>query len=285
MPYTTLISSTQLEALLQRGNCRIVDCRFDLADAGHGETAFARGRIPGSTYAHLDRDLSGPITANSGRHPLPDPTRLRDWLGQQGIGPNTQVIAYDDSGGNMAVRLWWLLRWLGHTRVALLDGGWQHWLMAGLPTETGKAFLPPATLFRGDVEADRIVTTGQLFTQVTDGDTQWLVMDARTRDRFRGEAEPIDPVAGHIPGAINLPLQMNLAADGGFLSANELRALYQETIGDHDSSAVAAMCGSGVTACHNLLAMEIAGLHDGKLYAGSWSEWIRGPLRPVATGD
>lgn len=285
MPHTTLVSVDQLAASLGRNDWRVIDCRFDLADTTRGETAYAQARIPGATYAHLDRDLSGPITPHSGRHPLPDVTRLKDWLGTQGITRKVQVIAYDDSGGNMAVRLWWLLRWLGHDAVALLDGGWQHWLLAGQATEHGEPGSPEAVDFAGEVDDRLVVSSAQLQSQLQSGASDWLVMDARTKERFRGDAEPIDPVAGRIPGAVNLPLQMNLGADGRFRPADELRRLYADHIGSHDPACVVAMCGSGVTACHNLLAMEIAGLHDGRLYAGSWSEWIRDPARPVASSD
>jgi thiosulfate/3-mercaptopyruvate sulfurtransferase len=285
MSYTTLITAAQLAELAAQSQCCIVDCRFDLADTSRGENAYTQGRIPGSCYAHLDHDLSSPITSQTGRHPLPEIERLKQWLGRHGIRPNTQVVAYDDSGGNMAVRLWWLLRWLGHKKVALLDGGWQHWLSTGLPIETDKPKSPPSAEFEGDVEPGQVITSDQLYMQLSTGSSRWLIMDARTRERFRGEAEPIDPVAGRIPGAINLPLQMNLAADGTFKSATELKKLYTRALNGRPPSNVVVMCGSGVTACHNLLAMEIAGLPGGRLYAGSWSEWIRDPTRPVATGD
>ncbi len=284
MSLRTLVSVSQLAEHLDDVGWRIVDCRFDLADTARGERDYAQGHIPAACYAHLDRDLSSPITADSGRHPLPDPRRLITWLGSIGIGNNTQVVAYDDSGGTMAVRLWWLLRWLGHDAVALLDGGWQAWMAARLAVESGADQPRPPADFAGEPDGSQVIGTRRLSAQVSGGDAALLLMDARTAERFRGESEPIDPVAGHIPGAINLPLQLNLNADGTFRSAAELRALYRPAIGDYDPPQVVAMCGSGVTACHNLLAMEIAGLSGGKLYAGSWSEWIRDSGRPVATG-
>jgi thiosulfate/3-mercaptopyruvate sulfurtransferase len=284
MPLQTLVTVPQLAERLDADDWRVVDCRFDLADTGRGERDFALGHIPGACYAHLDRDLSSPITADSGRHPLPDPQGLCSWFGAVGIGVDTQVVAYDDSAGTMAVRLWWLLRWLGHHTVALLDGGWQAWAAAGMAVESGPGRPRDAAIFAGQPDPTQVVATNQLAKQTHHQAAPLLVMDARTAERFRGESEPIDPVAGHIPGAINLPLQRNLNADGTFRSAAELRRLYRTAIGAHNPSQVAAMCGSGVTACHNLLAMEIAGLSGGKLYAGSWSEWIRDPRRPVATG-
>lgn len=285
MPYTTLVTVDELVALIAHDACSVIDCRFDLADTTRGEAAYRQGHVPGARYAHLDRDLSGPITPDSGRHPLPDLGRLKDWLGAQGIAAGRQVVVYDDSGGNMAVRLWWLLRWLGHDAVALLDGGWQHWLLAGRDVTSGEASDAVHASFVGEPDPGLVVTTSGVLEQVRNGETRLLLMDARTRDRFRGDAEPIDPIAGHVPGAINLPLQMNLRADGRFRAADALRALYDEAIGTRDPATVVAMCGSGVTACHNLLAMEIAGLGGGRLYAGSWSEWIRDPGRPIATGD
>ena len=284
MSLRTLVSVSQLAERLDDVGWRVVDCRFDLADTARGGQDYVQGHIPAACYAHLDHDLSSPITADSGRHPLPDPRRLTTWLGRIGIGDDTQVVAYDDSGGTMAVRLWWLLRWLGHDAVALLDGGWQAWTAAGLAIESGAERPRAPANFAGAPDGSRVVDTRRLSAQVGDADAPLLLMDARTAERFRGEAEPIDPVAGHIPGAINLPLQLNLNADGTFRSAAELHALYRPAIGDHDPSQVVAMCGSGVTACHNLLAMEIAGLGGGKLYAGSWSEWIRDSGRPLATG-
>ena len=285
MSLQTLVSAPQLAEQLDNADWRIVDCRFDLADTARGERDYELGHIPGACYAHLDRDLSSPITPDSGRHPLPDPHCLTTWLGDIGIGRGTQVVAYDDSGGTMAVRLWWLLRWLGHDAVALLDGGWQAWTAAGLAVGRDPGLPRPRTTFAGRPDGSQVIGTQRLLEQIGDRDAPLLLMDARTRERFRGEAEPIDPVAGHIQGAVNLPLQLNLNADGTFRSAAELRALYRPAIGNYDPSQVVAMCGSGVTACHNLLAMEIAGLSGGKLYAGSWSEWIRDSGRPVAIGE
>jgi thiosulfate/3-mercaptopyruvate sulfurtransferase len=283
MAYTTLIEPRPLQSECETPGWILFDCRFDLADKARGERDYRAGHIPGARFAHLERDLSGPVTQASGRHPLPEPDALCRWLGAQGVGPTTQVVAYDDSAGSMAVRLWWLLRWLGHRAVALLDGGWQAWSEAGLAETTA---IPPAAETRpypGRPNPSMLVTTDQLLADL-DSD-RWLLLDARTGERFRGEQEPIDPVAGHIPGALSLPLQANLGADGRFLDPERLRRIYAETLGDRDPSAVACMCGSGVTACHDLLAMEIAGLGGARLYAGSWSEWIRHPARPIALGS
>ena len=285
MSANTLIDCHTLSTRLGNDNWRVFDCRFDLADTERGASAYAAGHIPGAYYAHLDHDLSAPITADTGRHPLPDPNRLIDWLGAHGIGPDTQVIAYDDTGGNMAVRLWWLLRWLGHTRVAVLDGGWPAWDVAGLPCETTAPPKPRSTDFGGRPDWHQVVDTEQIERQLRRGTNDIQLLDVRTEERFRGDAEPIDPVAGHIPGALNLPLQLNLTDDGRFKDAQTLARMYRAALGDIDPGRVALMCGSGVTACHGLLAMEIAGLHGAKLYAGSWSEWIRDPTRPIATGD
>ena len=284
MKFNTLIDCNQLADRLDDPDWRVFDCRFDLAATSRGEQAHAESHLPDAIYAHLDRDLSSPITPQSGRHPLPDPDRLCDWLGRHGITPETQVVAYDDSGGTMAVRLWWLLRWLGHTHVAVVDGGWQAWTAADLPLQTCAPKTVGATLFVGQPDWDQVVSTATLQQQLSSGGELQL-LDARTAERFRGEAEPIDPVAGHIPGAINLPLQDNLGADGRFKPGAELYSMYMQALADVPADKVVAMCGSGVTACHNLLAMEHAGLIGGRLYAGSWSEWIRDPARAVATTE
>ena len=281
MPYTTLIDVAALGDHLADPHWVLFDCRFDLADTGHGRRDYEHAHLPGARYAHLDEDLSSPITPHTGRHPLPDPERLCAWLGEQGVDATKQVIVYDDSGGNMAVRLWWLLRWLGHPAVAVLDGGWQAWLAADLPV-TADLPQPQPTRFDGTPDWDLVLTTDQVVGDLEHG--EWRLIDARTPERFRGEAEPIDPVAGHIPGAVNLPLQRNLGPDGRFRPAAELRAMYLERLGPYAPQRSACLCGSGVTACHNLLAMEIAGLPGGRLYAGAWSEWIRDPARPVAVG-
>ena len=277
----TLVALETLAQHLDDPDWAVVDCRFDLADHAAGEQAYRQAHIPGAAYAHMEDVLSGSITAQTGRHPLPDPQALCRWLGGHGIGKQTQVVVYDSSGGAMAVRLWWLMRWLGHEKVALLDGGWPAWQSAGMPTQNE---LPDfeQTQFIGQANAAMVLSTAQIADAL--GSDQWTLLDARTAERYRGEQEPIDPVAGRIPGALNLPLQQHLDASGRFKSAEALREMYLALLGDTPAEQVVAMCGSGVTACHNLLAMQIAGLPGARLYAGSWSEWIRDPQRPVATG-
>jgi len=282
MMYDTLVDPQTLATHLGDPDWVVIDCRFDLADHAAGERAYQAAHIPGAAYAHMEHVLSGPITPSSGRHPLPDPQALCEWLGRHGIGTHTQVAVYDHSGGAMAVRLWWLLRWLGHYRAALLDGGWPAWQAAGLPTEQQLPRFSTRPFCGGTPDDDMLLSTQQIVAAL--GSDRWLLIDARTAERYRGEHEPIDPVAGHIPGAINLPLQQHLNEDGSFKSAQQLRDLYLPLIGERPLHDVAVMCGSGVTACHNLLALEIAGLHGARLYAGSWSEWIRDPQRPLASG-
>ncbi|MDS4030445.1 MAG: sulfurtransferase [Candidatus Contendobacter sp.] len=280
MRYDTLIDAPTLHTHLNDPQWVIMDCRFSLMDTEAGRRAHQDSHLPGARYAHLDEDLSSPITPATGRHPLPDPARLAHKLGKWGIGPGTQVVAYDDLGGMLAAaRLWWLLRWLGHEAVAVLDGGFPVWQRAGLPLTAALPTVQP-TLFHGQPDDRLWLTTAQVLTLPPEN----VVLDARAAARFRGEMEPIDPVAGHIPGAVNLPTEGNLTAAGHFLSVAELRARFAAALGERPPTTVAHSCGSGVTACHNLLAMEVAGLRGSWLYAGSWSEWIRDPGRPVATG-
>ncbi len=282
MAYPTLIDCADLHNNLQRPSWVVFDCRFDLADAGRGSRDYAAAHLPGARYAHLEQVLSAPVSGTTGRHPLPNPGLLAAWLGSSGVNPATQVVVYDDSGGSMAVRLWWLLRWLGHTTVALLDGGWQAWSGAGYPISE-RVPEPRQGEFQARVQPEFVLTSEQILSTLGSG--RWLLLDARTRERYRGEQEPIDAVAGHIPGAVSHPFQWNLDASGHFLPADELRRRYAAAIGGRDPRSVACLCGSGVTACHDLLAMEIAGFTGARLYAGSWSEWIRDPKRPIARGD
>ncbi len=282
MSYSLLIDAGELAANLDRPDWVVIDCRFDLTDTGRGEADYHASHIPNAHYAHLDRDLSSPITPDSGRHPLPAIDALADWLGSHGVGRGVQVVAYDDTGGNMAVRLWWLLRWLGHDRVALLDGGWQAWVNAGLPQQTEAPAPGVAVEFQPRPDAGMLLSTEQLQENLQTA--EWLLLDARSGERFRAEQEPIDPVAGHIPAARSHPLTSNLGPDGRFLPPEQLREAYLQSLGSYHPGQVVCMCGSGVSACHNILAMEVAGLSGVRLYAGSWSEWIRDPDRPVAKG-
>lgn len=279
---TTLVGTEELAAHLEDPNWVVVDCRFTLTEPEAGRAAYARSHIQGARYAHLDEDLSSPKTATSGRHPLPDPARLAAKLGQWGVGEKTQVVVYDDSFGSIAVRLWWLLRWLGHDAVALLDGGLPKWKKEGRPVTDQLPTIVPA-VFAARPSRDMWVDTQAVLDALDH--KQALILDARADMRFSGDIEPIDPVAGHIPGAVNLPFEDNLDMGGTFLHPTELRELYQGLLHGKPPSSVIHMCGSGVTTCHNLLAMEIAGLPGGKLYPGSWSEWITDPARPVATGE
>lgn len=275
-----LVKPDQLARELENPGWVVVDCRFDLADTGRGGRDYAEGHIPGAHYAHLDRDLSGPLTPKTGRHPLPDASSFMSWLGELGIRRESTVVAYDDAGGSMAVRLWWMLRWMGHERAALLDGGWQAWRQAGLPT-TDAAPAPALSraLYEGLEQTNLIVATQDL----ADEGMRKRLVDVRTAERFRGEAEPIDPVAGHIPGADNLPWPEHLDDQGFFLSQGALADKYRLATGGDPSGRI-LMCGSGVTACLGIFALALTGVEDARLYAGSWSEWIRDPSRPVATG-
>lgn len=260
----------------------IVDCRFDLARPDSGESAWRHEHIPGAWYAHLERDLSSPPGPRTGRHPLPDPDALVRLFSRWGVTAPTRVVGYDEAGGAMAARLWWLLRWMGHTNAALLDGGLAAWRAAGLPLSADPPAERPAR-FNGSPGHMPVLGTAEVERRL--GDTATALIDVRARARYLGTTEPIDPVAGHVPGAINLPLQDNLAGDGRFRPAAELRAAFDAARGGREPDRLAVMCGSGVTACHGLFALELAGLPGASLYAGSWSEWIRSPARAVATGD
>jgi thiosulfate/3-mercaptopyruvate sulfurtransferase len=282
MSFTTLVTPEQLAQHLDDPNWVVFDCRFTLTDPDAGKRAYDAGHIPGARYADLNNDLSGPLSQTSGRHPLPDSAQLSEKLGKWGVDAGKQIIVYDDSFGAMAVRLWWLLRWLGHDAVALLDGGFPLWTRRTLPVSTEKPAIT-STTFVPDPRPELSVSSDEVVSRLND--TQTLVLDARSDMRFRGDVEPLDKVAGHIPGAVNLPFEDNLDLDGTFLGPDELRSQYLELLAGKSPSGVIHMCGSGVTACHNLLAMELAGLAGGKLYVGSWSEWITDPSRPIATGE
>jgi thiosulfate/3-mercaptopyruvate sulfurtransferase len=295
MSQTTLITPRQLAARLEDRDLAVIDCRFELARPQWGAEAYAGARIPHARYAHLDHDLSGNADASSGRHPLPPIEPLAARLGQWGIERQVQVVAYDQSSGAYAARLWWLLRWLGHARVAVLDGGLAAWQQEGLPLDTAPADARAQTLsgrpprrFDPRPDAQMTVSTPELEGLVASGQlarADVVLVDARSADRFAGHNETIDPVAGHIPGARNHPFTDNLDAAGRFLDRGTLRERFARTLAGVPPDAAICMCGSGVTACHDLLAMEVAGLQGARLYAGSWSEWIRDPKRPIATGD
>ncbi len=275
--YTSIVTAETLSRHLDDPAWVVVDCRFDLAHPEAGEEAYRQAHIAGAGYAHLDRDLSGPPITNKGRHPLPTVEVLRTTLGALGIDATRQVVAYDDAGGAMAARLWWLLRYLGHEPVALLDGGWSAWETAGYPVRSG-AERPAARVFRGMPHNEWLV-------RIEEVPAQPLLIDSRDPARYRGEIEPLDPVAGHIPGALNHCWKENLDARGRFLAPAVLRARIEKLLGTTPSRDAVFYCGSGVTACHNLLAVVHAGLPDARLYAGSWSEWCTDPVRPVARGS
>ena len=283
---TTLIEPAELSRHLGDADWAIVDCRFDLARPEWGAQAFAASHIPHALYAHLDQDLSAPRTAQSGRHPLPQIEELAATFGRLGIDERVQVIAYDQGSGAYAARLWWLLRWLGHTQVAVLNGGLAAWERAGLPLSTESVRRAPRRFTaRPDprmLASGNEVAAAALSGALTRG--QQLLVDARSADRFAGENETIDPVAGHIPGARNHPFAGNIDAHGRFLEARLLRRSWDNTLRGVPPPRLIAMCGSGVTACHNLLALEVAGLPGARLYAGSWSEWITDPAHPIARG-
>jgi thiosulfate/3-mercaptopyruvate sulfurtransferase len=280
MPYTTLVAADTLQQYLNDPNWIIIDCRFLLADTEAGAKAYRLGHIPNARYAHLDTDLSSPITDFTGRHPLPNFSLLATKLGHWGVTNHSQVITYDDAGGAFAGRLWWLLRCLGHEKTAVLDGGIKHWQRQGYQITTTLPEISPS-IFRPYLTDNAWLSTLQVQNNLARKSI--CLIDARTPERYRGEIEPIDPIAGHIPGAINRPFQLNLDPDGLFLPAQELREQFKNLITcTFSPEKVVHMCGSGVTACHNLLAMEHSGLSGSKLYAGSWSEWIRNKNRAIA---
>ncbi len=283
MTYDTLISASQLASALSGANAPIVlDCSFDLADPSAGERTYAAGHVPGAVYVHLESVLSGAKNGRNGRHPLPTPQAFAMAMAALGVSNDTPIVAYDNAGGMYAARAWWMLRWVGHRDAAVLDGGLAAWKAAGHALSSDA----PAARPRGDFTVrPSLVQTVDLEAVKRNLETQQrLVLDARAPDRFRGENETMDPVGGHIPGARNRLFRDNLAADGLFKDATLLRQEFDAITGARPASALIAQCGSGVTACHNLLAMEVAGLKGAALYPGSWSEWCTQPDAPIATG-
>jgi thiosulfate/3-mercaptopyruvate sulfurtransferase len=280
MPYTTLISAAALAKHLGDPAWAIIDCRFSLADTERGQRDYEVAHIPGAIYAHLDEDLSGLVIAGqTGRHPLPDGEAFARTLSGWGIDDGVQVVVYDDSTGGIAARLWWMLRWLGHDAVAVLDGGWAHWSNKGYSARPGRE-KRPARLFEARPRADLVVNTAVV--EAMSQDRSPVLFDSRTADRYRGENETIDLVAGHIPGAGNVPYPDNVGPDGLFLPREVLRIRFETLLGEIAAEQSVFYCGSGVTAAHNLLAVAHAGLGDARLYAGSWSKWIVDSDRPVA---
>ena len=282
MAFTTLISTAVLALHVDDPAFAIIDCRTKLDDVGWGEREHAAAHIPGAVYADLNRDLSGPKSGTNGRHPLPDPLALAQTFSRLGITSGVQVVAYDQDNAMFASRLWWMLRWLGHDTVAVLDGGFAKWTAEGRPTASGRE-RRAAREFHASARADMSVGVTAVASHV--GAADWRLVDARAPERFRGEIEPLDRTPGHIPGATNHFFQGNVCDDATFRSPEELRARWKESLGDVAPDRVVCYCGSGVTACHNLLALEHAGMKGAKLYAGSWSEWSSDPSRPVERGE
>jgi thiosulfate/3-mercaptopyruvate sulfurtransferase len=282
MAFTTLISTDALAKHVNESSFVIVDCRFKLDDVAWGEREYASAHIPGAVYGHLDRDLSGTKNGTNGRHPLPDGMTLASTLGRFGISDGMQVVAYDQDSGAYASRLWWMLRWMGHTAAAVLDGGIAKWKAEKRPTKSGveqRPFRP----FSGTPQRDMTIDVNGVEQLTTRSD--WRLVDARAPERYRGEVESIDLQAGHIPTAVNHFFQSNLDERGLFRTPEDLRQRFTPTLGPVPSNQIVCYCGSGVTACHNLLAMEHAGLKGAKLYAGSWSEWSSAPHREIEKGS
>lgn len=284
MTYTTLIQADALSALLGQASKAplVLDCSFDLADPQAGERSYAAGHIPGARYVHLESALSGPKSGRNGRHPLPQREAIAGLLSALGADDDTQIVAYDSSASMFAARLWWLARWTGHQAVAVLDGGLPAWRAQGLPVVTD---APPAPAKGGFSLRPSLVGTvdyEQVLANIDSGER--LVIDARAADRFRGENETLDPIGGHIPGALNRFFRDNLDEQNRFKPAARLREEFAALLGSRAASELVSQCGSGVTACHNLLALEVAGLSGAALYPGSWSEWSAQPGAPIASG-
>ena len=281
MSYDTLISTADLARHLDDPRFVVVDVRHDLMQAEHwGEAQYAAGHIPGARFAHLDRDLSAKMTGRNGRHPLPAPADAAATFGRLGISADSQVVAYDQGNGMFAARLWWMLRWLGHDAAAVLDGGFARWTAEGRPVDTTTPSVEPVT-FQPKQVLPTVSSTGVMASLPRH---TLLLFDGRAPERFRGETEPLDPVAGHLPGALNRPASRNVSANGTFRPARELRAEFDAMLHGRPVEDVVHYCGSGVVACHNVLAMAVAGYPLTRLYPGSWSEWVSDRRRPIATG-
>lgn len=280
MTFTTLIDVDTVARHLSDASFVIFDCRHDLAKPEWGSEAYGLSHLPDARFAHLDKNLSAPKTGKNGRHPLPKAEDFARWLGLMGVANDTQVVCYDSAGGSYSSRLWWMMRWVGHTRVATMDGGWDAWIDAGRPVTSVVPETRPAD-FSMRLQPHAAVDAGAVLTNIQT--KSFTVVDARANDRFRGQNEIIDPIAGHIPGALNRFFKDNLDAQGRFKSAGVLKAEFESLLAGRPPSQIIHQCGSGVTACHNALAMEIAGMPGSKVYPGSWSEWIADPSRPIAT--
>ncbi len=280
--FSPLIAVPELHSRVNEPDLRVIDCRFDLMNPQAGRLAWLDGHIPGAVYADLDQDLAGPVSAHTGRHPLPGADVACDTFGRLGIDNDTAVVVYDSNNGGIAARAWWLLRWLGHERVALLDGGFAAWGEAGYALESGMHDVERCK-FNGAPNNDLVITTAEILAK-GDAIAELNLVDARDAARFSGELEPIDPVAGHIPGARNLPFGEALHENGRWRTRQEINDLWRSRLGEQPEGGYGVMCGSGVTACHLVLAARLAGHPEPRLYAGSWSEWIRDSGRPVGKG-
>ena len=282
MSYKTIISAKELLLNINNKDFVVFDCRCDIKDSKFGIQSYTEGHIENAIFVDTDMDLASEKTQSSGRHPLPEPNILSEKLSQWGLSNSKQAVVYDDVGGAFAGRMWWILKWLGHKNVAVLDGGLSAWLKVG-----GK-LITKDTLFGKGTFIPEVNNSMQVFIDDIE-DAQYkmnkMIIDARSKERYLGIKDPVDPIAGHIPGAISHPLGQNLTKEGVFKSPEELKHLYLKILSDIEGSNVISMCGSGVTACHNILAMEIAGIYGVKLYVGSWSEWITKPDRPIITID
>ena len=276
-----LLRPAELHSAIKAGEARALDCRFDLMNPAGGRALWARSHIPGAPYADLDHDLAGHAAEKGGRHPLPEPAEFATTLGRWGIQPDTLVVAYDNMGGAIAGRLWWMMNWMGHERAGLLDGGMQAWEATGLPLEREEPAIEPVDYPAGG-HCRPVVGLAEVERASRDGGLR--ILDARDATRYQGLAEPIDAQAGHVPGAVNAFFRDNLDPAGRFRRPDELRERYRKLLDGADPSGACVMCGSGVTACHNLFAMELAGLPGAALYPGSWSEWSQSAARPVARG-
>ena len=278
--YTSLISPKIVNEHLDDSNWRFVDCRFVLTEPEQKQTEFTLSHLPGALYAHVNRDLSGThISGKTGRHPLPEKQRLTKLFSTWGIDHSVQVVIYDDTGGAFAVRLWWMLRWLGHNSAAVMDGGWPRWIREGRPV-TAAVTVSESKKFKATPRENWSITAENLVADLDN--TELRILDARNSDRFKGINETLDPVPGHIPGAVSAPFVENLDEDGNWKSKSELCQRFEKLLAGSPAKQAVSYCGSGITACHNILAMYHAGLGNSRLYPGSWSDWITDPTRPVA---
>lgn len=282
MSYSSLVSAEITLEHLENPDWRIIDCQFDLKDKNLGYNNYKTGHIPGAIYADLDKDLSSPVTGVSGRHPLPSPEKICQTFGQWGIDTDTQVVVYDNVFGSFAARLWWLLKWMGHTKVAVLNGGLQYWKQMHYPLSKDTP-NPKTTNFQPTPNMQMVVDAGKILQLLPQ--SRIALVDVRDPQRYSGTVEPIDKVAGHIPGALNIPWKTNLDKQGLYLNPPELITHYKAVLDNHESEDIVFMCGSGVTACHSLVALHSAGITNAKLYPGSWSEWIQDPSRPIESSE